>query len=229
MKRYVKGAALLLALLTAAGCSIGPKRAEPLSDTPSDTTTAEDQQAAAPSKSPEARFDEAMGFLRNGQTNAAQRVFEQMSADYPELSGPLTNLGILHARAERWDEARVALSEAVARNADNKVALNWLAHTYREDRQAERAEQYWQQALDVDPQYTAAHINLGMLYEEVMADLPAAVRHYRAAYDSSDETALRVLPWIARLEERLQAAAAATADRTRPSADTEGDTRADAP
>ncbi|MHA7835454.1 MAG: hypothetical protein ACX94A_13350, partial [Algiphilus sp.] len=115
---------------------------------------------------------------------------------------------------------RAALDEAIARNADNKVALNWLAHTYREDRQAERAERYWLQALDVDPRYTAAHINLGMLYEEVMADLPAAVRHYRAAYDSSDETALRVLPWIARLEERLQNAAASSADGAVSGSDT---------
>jgi len=229
MKRYVNGAVLLLALLTAAGCSVGPKRAEPLSEEPSGPTTADDRQEAAPSMSPEARFDEGMGFLRNGQKDAAQRVFEQMSADYPALSGPPTNLGILHAREERWEEARAALTEAVARNPDNKVALNWLAHTYREDRQAERAERYWRQALDVDPQYTAAHINLGMLYEEVMADLPAAVRHYRAAYDSSDDSALRVLPWIARLEERLQAAAATTADDSGPSVDTDGNTRADAP
>ncbi|WP_420426859.1 tetratricopeptide repeat protein [Algiphilus sp.] len=211
MNRYVSGAVLLLAL-SVAGCSFGPKRAEPLSKEPVPATDRGDTGSDAADQSPEARFEEAMGFLRNGQVDAAQRVLEQMSRDYPALSGPPTNLGILHARAERWDAARAALDEAIARNADNKVALNWLAHTYREDRQAERAERYWLQALDVDPRYTAAHINLGMLYEEVMADLPAAVRHYRAAYDSSDESELRVLPWIARLEERLQSTAASSAD-----------------
>ncbi|MBY8966787.1 tetratricopeptide repeat protein [Algiphilus sp.] len=228
MKRYVSGLVLVIAL-TAAGCSVGPKRAEPLSKEP---TAPGDRGAVvddAAEMTPEARFEEGMAFLRNGQIDAAQRVFEQMSRDFPALSGPPTNLGILHARAERWDAARAALSEAVARNADNKVALNWLAHTYREDRQAERAERYWLQALDVDPRYTAAHINLGMLYEEVMADLPAAVRHYRAAYDSSDESALRVLPWIARLEERLQNAATSSADGTPPSADTAGANTATTP
>lgn len=228
MTRFAK-TAVLVSVLLAAGCSIGPKRAEPLAKDRSEATAPDGQQDRATSMSPEARFDEGMGFLRNGQVEAAQRVFEQMTADYPQLSGPPTNLGILHARAERWQEARAVLTEAVARNPDNTVALNWLAHTYREDRQAEKAERYWQQALDVDPQYTAAHINLGMLYEDVMADLPAAVRHYRAAYESSGQTALRVLPWIARLEERLQAAAASAADNSGQGSDTDGSTGASAP
>ncbi|MEQ9738042.1 MAG: hypothetical protein RLN67_12530, partial [Algiphilus sp.] len=43
--------------------------------------------------------------------------------------------------------ARAALSEAVARNADNTLALPRLAHTHREDRQAERAPRYWPHAL----------------------------------------------------------------------------------
>jgi len=81
------------------------------------------------------------------------------------------------------------------------------------------AEAMWLEALEVNPDYVAAHVNLGRLYEEVLADLQAAVRHYRAAYETSDGTELRVLPWIARLEERLQSRSPATDSNTAVGAD----------
>lgn len=208
MTRCAKGLTVALLAIGLAACGTGQKRApapepaddmvpaEPIEQTPSAGTEAP--------KSAETRYEEALGFLRSGRNDAARRALETLMRELPGASGPPTNLGILQAREGRHEQAQALLAEAIRRNPDNLVARNWLAHSHRENRRPESAEQAWLDALERAPDYTAAHINLGRLYEEVLADLPAAIRHYRAAFESSDGEALRVLPWIAQLEQRLQ-------------------------
>lgn len=213
---------IVAAALVAAGCATGPKRAEPLSE-----GRDRSEQPERPTPDPEAalegtveeRYAQAQAFLANEQNDAARRVLTALTRERTDLSGPPTNLGILEVRAERYQAAETWLREAIKRNPDNIIARNWLAHAHRENRRPESAEAMWLEALDVDPDYVAAHVNLGRLYEEVLADLQAAVRHYRAAYEASDGTELRVLPWIARLEERLQSRSPATDSNTAVGAD----------
>lgn len=197
---------LLGAVALLAACATGPKIAEPIAGDrqtgPGEVDT--DQPALADDAPLDARYAEALEFIRNGQMDSAQRALERITREQPEFSGPPTNLGILHARAERFREAQRVLLIAIERNPGNLVAMNWLAHSFANDRRPERAEEYWLNALAADSSYTAAHLNLGMLYETTLADLPAAIHHYRAAYASSGETELRVLPWIAEIEQRLQ-------------------------
>lgn len=210
MPPCAKGCTIALLAVALAACGTGPKRepepspdeamvpAEPIDDTPA-------PDAEAP-QTVEARYQEALGYMRSGRSDAARRAFDALMRELPDASGPPTNLGILAARDGQHERAQALLTQAIRRNPDNLVAHNWLAYSHRESRRPESAERTWLEALERAPDYTAAHINLGRLYEEVLADLPAAVRHYRAAYESSDGEALRVLPWIARLEERLRQA-----------------------
>lgn len=208
MTRCAKGLTIALLAMGVAACGTGPKRG-PAPEPADDMVPAEpiDRGPSREGDAPatvESRYDEALGFLRSGRNDAARRALESLMQELPEASGPPTNLGILQAREGRHAQARALLEEAIRRNPDNLVARNWLAHSHRENRRPESAEQVWLRALERAPDYTAAHINLGRLYEEVLADLPAAIRHYRAAFESSNGEALRVLPWIAQLEERLQ-------------------------
>lgn len=210
MTRCAKGLTVALLAMGLAACGTGQKRDPGPSPEPDDDMVPAEPIEKAPSaetdapESAESRYEEALGFLRSGRNDAARRALEALMQELPEASGPPTNLGILQVREGRHGQAQALLEEAIRRNPDNLVARNWLAHSHRENRRPESAEQTWQEALERAPDYTAAHINLGRLYEEVLADLPAAIRHYRAAFESSDGEALRVLPWIAQLEERLQ-------------------------
>lgn len=216
MKRCVKAwiPAMLAVGLTA--CETLPERApEPA---PEDMRPAEPlgevERDVTPEQTVEERYAVALGYMRSGRNDAAQRELEALMRDAPDASGPPTNLGILAVREGRHRQAQALLEEALLRNPDNLVARNWLGHSHRQNRRPESAERAWLAAVERDPDYTAAHINLGQLYEDVLADLPAAVRHYRAAYESDPEGALRVLPWIARLEDRLQADAQRADART---------------
>lgn len=208
MIRCAKGCTLGLLALTLAACGLGPERPDSPEDSgdfvPAKPIDQSPESEAEAPRSIDARYAEAIDFLRSGRSDAAKRALRALMKDLPEASGPPTNLGILAAREGQHAEAQALLKEAIQRNPDNLVAYNWLGHSSRESRRPESAEDAWLAALKRAPDYTAAHINLGRLYEDVLADLPAAVRHYRAAFESSDGEELRVLPWIAQLEERLQ-------------------------
>lgn len=206
MTRYAKLAAAALAGLLLAGCAAFPTAPEERDrrDMERDPDAfLEDVYDPEVAGTADERLQRAIGYIRNQQNDAAERELRALAAAYPDYSGALTNLGILQAKNGRTRDAIASLEEAVKRNPQNVVALNWLGHSHRENRQSQRAERAWKDALRVDPDYVAAHVNLGLLYEDVLADARAAVRHYRAAYEASDGKELRVLPWMARLEAQL--------------------------
>src|SRR5262249_32692620 len=66
-------------------------------------------EAAAPVEPPlppEAvqQFDRAVVLMSSGDTAQAEQSLKSLAATYPSYSGPLVNLGILHAKAGRYDE-----------------------------------------------------------------------------------------------------------------------------
>src|SRR5687767_9995019 len=62
--------------------------------------------AAEPVLPPEAvqQFDKAVAAMSAGDFTAAEQGFRALAAAYPTYSGPLLNLGILHAKAGKLEE-----------------------------------------------------------------------------------------------------------------------------
>ncbi|MFP5306343.1 MAG: tetratricopeptide repeat protein, partial [Gammaproteobacteria bacterium] len=97
------------------------------------------------------RFRHALQLMKDQQLDEARAAFEALARDFPELSGALTNLGILYAQARQRDAALLSFSEAVEANPRNAVALNWLGILYRERGDYAQAERTYQRALAVRP------------------------------------------------------------------------------
>ena len=53
-----------------------------------------------------------------------------MSLEFPELPDPFNNLALLHARAQRLDEARVALETALRNDPGHRTARANLGQVY---------------------------------------------------------------------------------------------------
>jgi Flp pilus assembly protein TadD len=56
--------------------------------------------------------------------------FQQMALEFPELPDPLNNLALLHARAQRLDDARLALETALRNDPTHSTALANLGQLY---------------------------------------------------------------------------------------------------
>lgn len=192
-------ACLGLALLLASCAAPGPKAED------DDQGTLVVNEGDAAEQTPEQRYAAALELMRSNQNDEAQAQLEALAEEVPDRSGPLTNLGILHARAKRWTESRKALQQAVKINPQNAVAWNELGRAERQLDNATAARDAFRQAIDRDPQLAAAHLNLGLVLDNPLGDATGAIDHYRQYLALNGGDDLRVLVWIAELERTLAA------------------------
>lgn len=216
--RMLRQATLAFAVLAAlAGCG-GKSSTRPDAPVTPDETPAEPAQPAADKGDPEGRFAEALELMKQKKAKEAEAAFMALTRDFPEFSGPQTNLGILFAKSNRRNEAIAAFTQAATANGQNASAFNWLGILNREAGNYPRAKESYEKAISVKPDYAAAHLNLGLLLEGQLNQPNEAVAHYREYYRLSGGKDLRVLPWIAEIEARQpkpdeSAAPAAPAER----------------
>lgn len=209
-------ASRLLLLALAASLFVGCAARTPKPDAPASEPSTGEVAEPADLGDPEARFAEALQLMRTGQSVEAVAAFAALGEDFPEFSGPPTNLGILHAQADRLEAAIAALERATQANPDNTVAYNWLGVLRREGGQYDKARAAYEKALAADPDYAAARLNLGLLYEDHLRQPAEALVQYREYLRITDGNDLRVLPWIGEIE----AAMAAQAESVAPAAAT---------
>lgn len=158
---------------------------------------------------PQQRFAAALQLMKEGRRDEAINALEVLSADFPKLSGPHTDLGILYAQTRKPAKAIAAFTKAVEANPRNVVALNGLGVLYRERGDYARAEQCYQRALAVQADYAPALYNLAILYDVALRRPQDALQHYRRYQEVAglNEKPM-VAVWIRELESRAPAAGA---------------------
>ena len=200
--------AALLALTLAACASPGPAKRSSAPKSAaypaSSTQTPQPTPADATKGDPDQRFQEALALMKAKRTSEAQAAFIALSQDYPNFSGPLTDLGILYAQTHQRELAVASLTRAVAANPKNEVAHNWLGTLHRENGDFLRAEQSYQKALQAEPGYAQAHLNIAILYDVALHRPREALNAYRNYQRIAGNDDLIVDAWIRELESRLQ-------------------------
>jgi Flp pilus assembly protein TadD len=197
-KRY-SNILLGLAVLALAACSSAPKQATVKTDAPAVAAAkpAEvDPQVAA-------LYQRAVATLKSGDENNALIQFQSVAEKAPQLAGPFINMGLIHLRKQRYQDAEQALLQATTVKPNDAVAQNHLGIILREQGKFDKAGQAYQQALQIDPNYANAHLNIAVLYDIYLGDLANALQHYekyQALTDNKDE---QVPKWIADVKQRL--------------------------
>lgn len=214
MKPSTESAALLLAgCLLLSACSAPARKPAAVRKPVTAAPLAVPAPALAPSangKPPaDERFRNALGLMEDHRPQEAQAALQSLLKDYPDLSGPLTDAGILYAHAKQKDRALAHFERAIKANPRNVVALNWCGALYREAGDHGRAEAAWQQALAVQPDYPAAELNLAILYDVSMRRPAEALVHYRRYQALIKAEDLIVTAWVRELEGRPSELAAA--------------------
>jgi Flp pilus assembly protein TadD len=173
---------------------------------------ADGPSAAVPDKGdPATRFAAALALQKQNQVAEAEEALKSLTTDFPDHSGPWTNLGIIYARSNRRDLAINALLKAATLNDSNKIAFNWLGILYRETGDLNRSRLSYEKALKIDPNYALAHYNLGVLLDAHMKQPLSALEHYKAYQQAGHADDLRVMAWVAEIEAAEAAKAPAPA------------------
>lgn len=193
--------------LLAACSSQPPRSAGPVVRTAPLTASAPAATPAAKG-TPDQRFQAALKLMKENRAAEARAAFQALAQEFPQWSGPLTDLGILQARAGQRDQALANFARAAAANPRNAVAHNWLGSLYREAGDFARAEAAYRRALAAKPGYAEAHLNLGILYDVSLRRPQQALEQYRAYLRHAGKEHLIVSAWIKDLESQLAAAPA---------------------
>lgn len=205
---------LLISAMALSGCSVFSGKPTPVT-LPNGASTQGQTPANAAKKTipkpidkgdPDARFRAALDQLKQGQLQDGEAALTELVKDFPQYSGPLTNLGLIYVQSKRFDLAASAFAKAVTDNPQNAVAYNWLGMLYREANNYGRAEQAYKQALSANPDYGYAHLNLGILYDVYLKRPADALQQYKEYQRLGGADDLRVLVWVADLEKTLASA-----------------------
>jgi len=212
--RFVS-AGLLAAL---AGCGATPSRqAEPVVTAPvaasnvAAAATAPQATAAPVPERAAAQYAEALQLMKAGKSVDAELEFKQLTLAYPEYAGPQLNLGLIYLQSARLAEAQSAFAAVLEHNPGNSVAANELGITDRKLGQFKAAEASYLKALAAEPDYAAAHLNLGVLYDLYLGEPQKALEEFERYVAIAGENK-QVAGWVAELHKRVGTTAAAKKD-----------------
>jgi tetratricopeptide (TPR) repeat protein len=149
------------------------------------------------------QFGEAVQKLQAGDFTGARPILETLVAAEPSLAAPAVDLGMLHAREQRWPEAEASLAEGIRRDPKNAVALNELAAVQREAGRFKEAEASYRQALDADPAHYRTHRNFAVLLDLYLWRPAEALQHCEAYLSKSGTADRQVSGWVAELRRRV--------------------------
>jgi len=155
---------------------------------------------------PQARnlYDNALAAMKGGDIARAKSVLTDLTHDYPSLSGPYVNLGIIHFRADEIDQAEKDFQQALKVNPDSAVSLNHLGIINRGKGKFEEAKEDYEKALAIDPNYAYAHLNYGILLDLYLGKLDDALHHYQKFQELAPGKDKEVEKWIIDLQRRIK-------------------------
>jgi Flp pilus assembly protein TadD len=148
-----------------------------------------------------ADFDRAVGFMRAGNNTEAELEFKQVALQFPQLSAPYVNLGILYRKSGRLEQSEDALKTAVERNDGSAVAWTELGATQRLRGEFPNAAASYEKAIADDPNFAPAYRNLGVVSDLYLGDPERALTAFERYKELTGEEK-PVSGWIAELRAR---------------------------
>lgn len=151
------------------------------------------------------RYSRALGYMDAGDDAQAVAEFESFGNQYPDYSGPLVNLGILHSRNGRPDAAMAALERAIKICRKCAAANNQLGILQRQQGRFDEAEASYLRAISADPGYRLAYFNLGVLHDLYKGRPDLAIEYYRSYLEHETDPKSRKLVemWVVDLKRRI--------------------------
>lgn len=117
-----------------------------------------DRYLAAKPRDPQMRFLKGVIQTQAGATAEAIETYTALTQDYPELSEPYNNLAVLYAGRSQFDQARVALEQALRANPSYATAHENLGDVY-----ARLAVISYRKAEQLDPANRAVAPKLALI------------------------------------------------------------------
>ena len=149
-------------------------------------------------------YQAALAAMQNNQDASAEGLLTSVVKARPEFVEARTNLGIVLFRLGRYPRAEEELKRVIVDDPKNVIAYNYLGIVYRNNGQFMQAKDMYTQALNINAGYANAQLNLGILYDLYLRDLPKAMESYQRYQKLVPQEDPVVAKWIADLKRRIE-------------------------
>lgn len=174
-----------------------------LSPRPKKLSATNDKQAieaqqAAP------RYQVAINKLKAGELDNALLLFQELSAQYQTLSGPVINQAIILRKQGKLKEAKTLLQQQLLNKVQNPYLMTELGIVNRELGNFEAAKQAYLSAIRIEPNYDKAHYNLGVLADLYLHDPALAYTEFEAYQALQPQPNKKVAGWLKEIKRRIK-------------------------
>jgi Domain of unknown function (DUF4915)/TPR repeat/Tetratricopeptide repeat len=113
-------------------------------------------------QSPAFHFQRGNELYQQGKLDDAIASYRQCIALQPDFPRARYNLGIALGDNEYYEDARASLTQVIEAENENAEAYNSLGYVATRLGKPDQAIGYYKRAIELQPNYTQAHFNLGM-------------------------------------------------------------------
>lgn len=135
----------------------------------------------------------------------AIKLLDGIQAKYPQLSGPDYQRARIYFGQSKFDLALKSIDSSLSNNSRNYYSLNLKGIILREQGKFEEAREIYFMAIEAYPAYPNSHLNLGVLADIYLRDLPLALLQYREYMKLTSNQDKKVANWVLELERRIKA------------------------
>ena len=148
-------------------------------------------------------------YLNKKDTASAVKVMDEATKKFPKNSELAKREIELNIQAGNKKEVTQKIESAIANDPKNKALYYYAGLTYSSSKDYEKAAEYYKKALDIDPNYFEANLNLGYVIMSPAIDiynsankLPASKqKEYTAAIAKSNALFDKAKPYILKATE----------------------------
>lgn len=164
---------------------------------------AKNEQHALEAQQARPRYEQALKKMRDGDLEAALLLFQELSAEFPTLSGPVVNQAIILRKQNKLEQAKAVLQKALLNKAQNPYLMNEMGLVYRQLGKFEAAKQAYLSAIRIEPNYDKAHYNLAVLADLYLHDPVLALEEFKIYQSLQTEPDKKVAGWLKEIERRI--------------------------
>lgn len=198
----------ILLSLGLAACQSTPPEA-----TPEPQVVIAPKEAAADVKpAPEPKPDpeqelylQAIGSAKKDKHKLAIQYLNELIKLNPEFRQVHTSLGLALLQTNQQEQAKQAFKNAIKQDKSDAIAYNHLAIIQRQEGLFKPALENYNLAIKADPEYANAYLNLGILLDIYLQDLPKALEQYLMFQKLTDNKDERIEKWVLDIKRRIEA------------------------
>ena len=149
-------------------------------------------------------YQSAVTAAKQGDIDQAITRLNSIIKTSPVFSPAYTNLGLQYLKNKQLKEAETTFKKAIELNSSDAVAYNHIAIIMRHRGDFSDALKMYRLAIESDPEYANAHLNLGILQDMYMHELPDALQQYMRYQELTNDKDKLVAKWIIDIERRIK-------------------------